>query len=155
MEKQSNKALEIRKMSIEDVQEVYKIENQSFTNSSWSLEAFYHELEKNEFAHYFVVSLGEKIIGYCGIWIVIDQAQITTISVDESYRSNGIGQLLLEYVMNYASTTCTTMSLEVRIENKAARHIYEKAGFTYGGVRKNYYGDGEDAKVMWVSLKND
>ncbi|HCN60156.1 MULTISPECIES: ribosomal protein S18-alanine N-acetyltransferase [Mammaliicoccus] len=155
MEKQSNKALEIRKMSIEDVQEVYKIENQSFTNSSWSLEAFYHELEKNEFAHYFVVSLGEKIIGYCGIWIVIDQAQITTISVDESYRSNGIGQLLLEYVMNYASTTCTTMSLEVRIENKAARHVYEKAGFTYGGVRKNYYGDGEDAKVMWVSLKND
>ncbi|MDT3994480.1 ribosomal protein S18-alanine N-acetyltransferase [Mammaliicoccus sp. H-M34] len=155
MEKQSNKALEIRKMSIEDVQEVYKIENQSFTNSSWSLEAFYHELEKNEFAHYFVVSLGEKIIGYCGIWIVIDQAQITTISVDESYRSNGVGQLLLEYVMNYASTTCTTMSLEVRIENKAARHVYEKAGFTYGGVRKNYYGDGEDAKVMWVSLKND
>ncbi|WP_404932034.1 ribosomal protein S18-alanine N-acetyltransferase [Mammaliicoccus fleurettii] len=142
-------------MSIEDVQEVYKIENQSFTNSSWSYEAFYHELEKNEFAHYFVVSLGEKIIGYCGIWIVIDQAQITTISVDESYRSNGIGQLLLEYVMNYASTTCTTMSLEVRIENKAARHVYEKAGFTYGGVRKNYYGDGEDAKVMWVSLKND
>ncbi len=155
MEKQSNKALEIRKMSIEDVQEVYKIENQSFTNSSWSLEAFYHELEKNEFAHYFVVSLGEKIIGYCGIWIVIDQAQITTISVDESYRSNGVGQLLLEYVMNYASTTCTTMSLEVRIENKAARHVYEKAGFTYGGVRKNYYGDGEDAKAMWVSLKND
>ncbi|MFP6334654.1 ribosomal-protein-alanine N-acetyltransferase, partial [Bacillus subtilis] len=35
-----------------------------------------------------------------------------------------------------------------------ARHVYEKAGFTYGGVRKNYYGDGEDAKVMWVSLKN-
>lgn len=155
MEKQSNKALEIRKMSIEDVEQVYNIEKQSFSNSSWSLEAFYHELEKNEFAHYFVVSLGEKIIGYCGIWLVIDQAQITTISVDEAYRSNGIGQLLLEYVMNYASTTCTTMSLEVRIENKAARHVYEKAGFTYGGVRKNYYGDGEDAKVMWVSLKND
>jgi len=154
LEKQSNEALEIRKMTIEDVPQVYKIENKSFTNSSWSLEAFYHELEKNEFAHYFVVSLGDEIIAYCGIWLVIDQAQITTISVDQSYRSNGIGQLLLEYVMNFASATCTTMSLEVRVENKAARHIYEKAGFTYGGVRRNYYGDGEDAKVMWVSLKN-
>lgn len=154
MEKQSNEALEIRKMTIEDVPQVYKIENESFTNSSWSLEAFYHELEKNEFAHYFVVSLGDEIIAYCGIWLVIDQAQITTISVDQSYRCNGVGQLLLEYVMNFASATCTTMSLEVRVENKAARHIYEKAGFTYGGVRRNYYGDGEDAKVMWVSLKN-
>ena len=154
MEKQSDNTLEIRKMSMEDVPQVYEIEKQSFTNSSWSMEAFYHELEKNEFAHYFVVSLGEDIIAYCGLWLVIDQAQITTISVSRNYRNSGVGQLLLEYVMNFASSTCTTMSLEVRIENDVARHVYEKAGFTYGGVRKNYYGDGEDAKVMWVSLKN-
>nr|WP_263312722.1 ribosomal protein S18-alanine N-acetyltransferase [Mammaliicoccus sp. Marseille-Q6498] len=155
MEKQSNNTLEIRKMIREDVAQVYEIEKQSFTNSSWSLEAFYHELEKNEFAHYFVVSVGDKICAYCGIWLVIDQAQITTISVDEHYRNCGIGQMLLQYVMNYASATCTTMSLEVRLENEAAKHIYEKAGFTYGGIRKNYYGDGEDAKVMWVSLNNE
>jgi ribosomal-protein-alanine N-acetyltransferase len=154
LEKQSNEALEIRKMSIEDVPQVYEIEHHSFTQSSWSIDAFYHELEKNEFAHYFVVSIGEEIIAYCGLWLVIDQAQITTISVAEQYRGNGIGQMLLEYAMTFASATCTTMSLEVRVDNEAARHVYEKAGFTYGGVRKNYYGDGEDAKVMWVSLKN-
>ncbi|WP_323704287.1 ribosomal protein S18-alanine N-acetyltransferase [Mammaliicoccus sp. Dog046] len=154
MEKQSKEALEIREMTIDDVNQVYEIEKQSFDHSSWSLDAFYHELEKNEFAHYFVVSMNDRIIAYCGLWIVIDQAQITTISVDDAYRNNGVGQLLLEYVMNFASTTCTTMSLEVRIENEAARHVYEKAGFTYGGIRKNYYGDGEDAKVMWVSLNH-
>lgn len=154
MEKQSNEALEIREMIIDDVNEVYEIEKQSFDHSSWSLDAFYHELEKNEFAHYFVVSMNDRIIAYCGLWIVIDQAQITTISVDDAFRNNGVGQLLLEYVMNFASTTCTTMSLEVRIENEAARHVYEKAGFTYGGIRKNYYGDGEDAKVMWVNLNH-
>ncbi|GGI42479.1 ribosomal protein S18-alanine N-acetyltransferase [Mammaliicoccus stepanovicii] len=153
MEKQSNQDLKIRKMTSDDVLKVYDIEKQSFSNSSWSLEAFYHELEKNEFAHYFVVTLGEDIIAYCGLWLVIDQAQITTISVNKNYRNSGIGQLLLKYVMNFASETCTTMSLEVRLENDTARHIYEKAGFKYGGIRKNYYGDGEDAKVMWVSLK--
>lgn len=154
MEKSTNKALEIRKMTHEDVPGIYEIERQSFDNSSWSIDAFYHELEKNEFAHYFVVTLGDEVIGYCGIWIVIDQAQITTISVDKAYRNAGVGQLLLEYVMNYSKTTCTIMSLEVRLENETAKHIYEKAGFKYGGIRKNYYGDGEDAKVMWVSLNN-
>ena len=60
--------------------------------------------------------------------------------------------MLLEYVMNFASSTCTTMSLEVRIENDVARHVYEKAGFTYGGVRKLLWRR-RGCKSMWVSLK--
>ena len=137
---------------MEDVPQVYEIEKQSFTNSSWSMEAFYHELEKNEFAHYFVVSLGEEIIAYCGLWLVIDQAQITTIAITSDYRGYGFGQLLLNYVIQFSRNKCDTLSLEVRVENVVAQHVYQKLGFQYGGKRKNYSGEGEDALVMWVNL---
>ncbi|KAA1036610.1 ribosomal protein S18-alanine N-acetyltransferase [Macrococcus equipercicus] len=142
-------------MTVGDVPAVYDIEQQSFPSGSWTMDAFYHELEKNEFGHYFVMTLDDQVIGYLGLWIVIDQAQITTVAIAETLRGCGYGQLLLEYVMNYARMTCEMMSLEVREENAAARHVYEKLGFSYGGLRRDYYGPGQDAKVMWVRLKNE
>ncbi len=147
--------LTIRKMTVHDVSAVYDIEQKSFPSGSWTQDAFYHELEKNEFGHYFVMTLDERVIGYLGLWIVIDQAQITTVAIDESLRGYGYGQLLLKYVMNYARESCEMMSLEVREENVAARHVYEKLGFSYGGIRRNYYGEGQDAKVMWVRLRDE
>nr|WP_233682218.1 ribosomal protein S18-alanine N-acetyltransferase [Macrococcus caseolyticus] len=145
--------LTIRKMVTEDVPSIYAIEQKAFPSGSWSLDAFYHELEKNEFAHYFTMIQDNEVIGYLGMWIVIDQAQITTVAIDESLRGKGYGKLLLEYVMNYAKMTCEMMSLEVREENLRARRLYESLGFTYGGVRRDYYGPNQDAKVMWVKLK--
>lgn len=145
--------LTIRKMIPGDVPFIFEIEQKAFPSGSWSLDAFYHELEKNEFAHYFTMIQDDKIIGYLGMWIVIDQAQITTVAIDETLRGNGYGKLLLEYVMNYARITSEMMSLEVREENLAARRLYESLGFTYGGVRRDYYGPNQDAKVMWVKLK--
>lgn len=54
--------------------------------------------------------------------------------------------------MDFASTTCDIMSLEVRVTNVVAQHVYTNLGFQFGGKRKNYYGEGEDALVMWVNL---
>ncbi|AVP37682.1 ribosomal-protein-alanine N-acetyltransferase [Staphylococcus felis] len=139
-------------MSVEDVPAVTDIERVSFMGSSWTIDAFYHEILENNFAHYFIMEYENKVIGYCGIWIVVDQAQITTIAIEPNYRGLGLGQLMLKYVMNFASAVATLMSLEVRVENHTAQHVYEKLGFEYGGRRKNYYGDGEDALVMWVNL---
>ena len=136
----------------EDVPAIFDIERVSFQQSSWTIDAFYHELEQNHFAHYFVMTYDEKIIGYIGLWIVVDQAQITTVAVAPEYRGYGLGQLLLNYAKNFASTIATMMSLEVRENNHVAQHVYQKMGFEFGGKRKNYYGDGEDAYVMWVNL---
>ncbi|MCS4486969.1 ribosomal protein S18-alanine N-acetyltransferase [Staphylococcus americanisciuri] len=141
-------------MSQEDVPAVFDLERVSFQNSSWTIDAFYHELEQNNFAHYFVMTYDEAIIGYIGLWIVVDQAQITTVAVAPEYRGYGLGQLLLNYVKNFASAIATMMSLEVRENNLVAQHVYKKLGFQYGGKRKNYYGDGEDACVMWVNLND-
>ena len=139
-------------MQVDDVPSVFDIERESFNDSSWTIDAFYYELNENNFAKYFVVIFQEEIIGYLGLWIVIDQAQITTIAIKELFRDYGLGQLLLNYVMDYARHTCDVMSLEVRITNVIAQHVYKKLGFQYGGKRKNYYGEGEDALVMWVNL---
>ena len=140
-------------MSVEDVPQVFDIERESFNDSSWTIDAFYHEIEQNQFANYFVIEYDDKIIGYLGLWIVIDQAQITTVAIKEQFRGYGLGQLLLKYVKNYASHTCEVMRLEVRLDNEVAQHVYKNLGFQYGGKRKNYYGEGEDALVMWVNLK--
>ena len=152
MVKPTEEQLTIRAMQVDDVPSVFDIERESFNDSSWTIDAFYHELNENNFAKYFVVIFQEEIIGYLGLWIVIDQAQITTITIKESFRDYGLGQLLLNYVMDYARHTCDVMSLEVRITNVIAQHVYKKLGFQYGGKRKNYYGEGEDALVMWVNL---
>ena len=139
-------------MTKEDVPQVFDIERISFNDSSWSIDAFYHEIEQNEFANYFIMEFNQQVIGYIGMWIVVDQAQITTVAIDNAYRGYGLGQLLLKYAMNYAQTKCEVMSLEVKVENAVARHVYTNLGFQYGGKRKNYYGEGEDALVMWVNL---
>ena len=152
MDKPTKEQLNIRKMSIDDVPSVFDIERNSFNDSSWTIDAFYHEIEKNEFANYFVIEFDNTIIGYLGLWIVIDQAQITTIAITEQFRGYGLGQLLLKYVMNYASHKCEMMSLEVRIDHIVAQHVYQNLGFQYGGKRNNYYGEGQDALVMWVNL---
>ncbi|WP_410254261.1 ribosomal protein S18-alanine N-acetyltransferase [Staphylococcus pseudintermedius] len=139
-------------MSHEDVPEVFDLEQASFQHSSWRIDAFYYELEQNNFAHYFVLEYDQRIIGYLGLWVVVDQAQVTTIAIDAAYQGHGLGQMLLKYGMNYVGSIATVMSLEVRVDNVVAQHVYRKLGFQFGGKRKNYYGDGEDALVMWVNL---
>ena len=152
MVKPTEQELNIRLMNTKDVPQVFDIERNSFNDSSWSIDAFYHEVEQNEFANYFIIEFNEKIIGYIGLWIVIDQAQITTVAIDNEYRGYGLGQLLLKYVMNFVREKCEMMSLEVRVDNDIAQHVYTNLGFKYGGTRKNYYGEGEDALVMWVNF---
>ena len=152
MVKPTEQELNIRLMNTKDVPQVFDIERNSFNDSSWSIDAFYHEVEQNEFANYFIIEFNEKIIGYIGLWIVIDQAQITTVAIDNEYRGYGLGQLLLKYVMNFVREKCEMMSLEVRVDNDIAQHFYTNLCFKYGGKRKNYYGEGEDALVMWVNF---
>lgn len=154
MVSETEQQLNIRLMDKADVPQVFDIERKSFDSSSWTIDTFYHEVEQNDFAFYFVIEYDEQIVGYVGLWIVLDNAQITTIAIDEQYRGYGLGQLLLKYVIDYVQEKCETLSLEVRVDNYVAQHVYQNLGFQYGGKRKNYYGEGEDALVMWVNLND-
>ncbi len=143
----------IKQMILANVPRVTEIEHASFNATAWSEETFVKELTGNKFAHYYTVSLNDVIVGYFGMWIVEDHAQITTIAIAPDYRGKKLGALLLEYVMTLsAHHHVDVVSLEVRVDNEAAIGLYESFGFNYGGIRKDYYGPGKDANVMWVKV---
>nr|WP_067725004.1 ribosomal protein S18-alanine N-acetyltransferase [Oceanobacillus damuensis] len=143
----------IRKMELSDVNQVLEVERASFA-TPWTTDIFYQELIDNKHAHYFVLELDGIVIAYIGIWIVIDDAQITNIAVMKDYRGNKLGEKLFGYTVQYAlEMGVKRLSLEVRESNIPAQRLYRKFGFVPGGVRKNYYTDNqEDAIVMWVNL---
>lgn len=148
-----NDTIRLRTMTLDDVEEVHQVETVCFP-TPWSQQAFVNEVLHNQFATYFVAVDGEKVIGYIGCWVVIDDANITNIGVLPDYRGNKIGEALLKTAMELARLKrATRMSLEVRVSNTVAQNLYEKLGFKRGGIRKNYYTDNnEDAYVMWVNL---
>lgn len=143
----------IRTMTLDDIDQVLHVENSSF-NKPWTRVGFENELLNNRFATYFIVEDNDQVIGYCGVWIIIDEAHITNIAILPEYRGKKIGETLLKKAMLYASMARTkTMSLEVRVSNNTALGLYRKLGFKNGGIRKRYYTDNhEDALVMWAVL---
>ena len=143
-----------RKMTPDDVEAVYAIELATFP-SPWTLDSFHYEMQENQFAHYTVaVNDAGKIMGFCGMWIVIDSAQITNVAVLPEARGLGIGEALMRESMKVAKEGgADIVSLEVRVTNTVAQNLYRKLEFQDGGIRKGYYTDnGEDALVMWVNL---
>ena len=143
-----------RKMTIADVESVHEIELATFP-TPWTIDPFYYEMTENQFSHYLVAEDETgKIIGFCGVWLVIDAAQITNVAVVESVRGQGIGEGLMREALRVSKeANMDVMSLEVRVTNTVAQNLYRKLGFQDGGIRKGYYTDNqEDALVMWVNL---
>lgn len=143
-----------RKMNEADVPAVHEIEVASFP-TPWTEESFYYEMSENQFAYYLLaVDEQDTILGFCGMWMVVDAAQITNVAVSKSARGRGIGEGLMNEAMNIAREhNMDVMSLEVRVSNDVALNLYRKLGFLAGGIRKGYYTDNqEDALVMWVNL---
>ncbi|SFE90453.1 ribosomal protein S18-alanine N-acetyltransferase [Alteribacillus iranensis] len=148
-----NKFPIIRLMEEEDLEGVLRVEHDAF-QMPWTRYAFLNELHNNRFAHYLVAEWDNEIIGYCGVWIVLDEANITNIAVHSASRGQKVGELLMINALEMASVYgAKTMSLEVRVSNKIAQSLYKKLGFEQGGIRKKYYTDNkEDALVMWVKI---
>ncbi|GGE24115.1 ribosomal-protein-alanine acetyltransferase [Marinithermofilum abyssi] len=145
--------IEIRPMTLEDIPAVMEVEHASF-EAPWTRQAFHNELTYNQFAHYVVVEHEGRVIGYCGMWLILDEAHITNIAIHPDYRGQRIGQDLLEFMMATARLAgAAGMTLEVRVSNKGAQHLYKKLGFRETGIRPRYYTNNqEDALIMWVTL---
>ena len=142
-----------RMMNVDDIDQVMVVEHKSFT-IPWSREAFYNEIITNQFAVYIVLEDEGRVIGYCGVWIVIDEAHITNIALLPEYRGRKLGEALLRKIIEVAiERGAKTMTLEVRVSNMIAQSLYRKLGFQGGAIRKRYYTDNhEDALVMWVNF---
>jgi [ribosomal protein S18]-alanine N-acetyltransferase len=140
----------IDKMARADVPRVMEMEKQSFT-TPWSESAYLTELT-NRSAYYVVARANSNVVGYSGMWIIMDESHITTIAVDPDYRGRKIGeQILMAMLEESVRRGARRATLEVRESNTVAQNLYKKYGFIPIAIRRNYYSDnGENAVIMWV-----
>ena len=136
-------------MRMADVGAVLEIERLSFS-SPWPAFAFEQELTANRLAHYRVARLGDRVVAFGGIWLMVDEAHITTFGVHPDHRRRGIARRLLLQLAEVAlELGSARMTLEVRVGNEPAQRLYRSFGFNVTGRRVAYYSDdGEDALVM-------
>ncbi|MBI3128329.1 MAG: ribosomal protein S18-alanine N-acetyltransferase [Candidatus Tectomicrobia bacterium] len=149
--------LRLRPMRREDVPAVLSIERLSFT-LPWSETTFLRELEKVSLSHLLVVEGpapggggADPLLGYACWWEVTDECHITDFAVAPSARRRGVGDFLLNGLLEDARRRgAVRATLEVRVSNEAAISLYEKWGFSAIAMRQRYYPDNdEDALVMW------
>ncbi len=140
----------IERMQREDIPRIMEIEKQCFT-TPWHESAYLTELV-NRSAYYVVARVDDKIVGYSGMWVIIDEAHITTIGVDPKYRGKKIGEQILIAMLEEAQRRgARRATLEVRESNHLAQNLYRKYGFIPAAIRRGYYSDNnENAVVMWV-----
>lgn len=96
-------------------------------------------------------SLRSRIVGFAGLWIMLDEAHITTIGITPEHRRRSLGELLFVALVDEAvQRGARWVTLEVRVSNEPAQALYRKYGFEVQGTRRNYYSDNaEDAYIMW------
>lgn len=137
-------------MRPEHLNQVLEIEKVSFP-TPWSRSSFSFEILQNNFAYYIVATAGEKVAGYGGMWLILDEAHITNLAVSPDCRGLGLGrEIMLELMRRAVLMGVNRMTLEVRPSNLAARRLYTSLGFEERGLRKRYYTDtNEDAIIMW------
>jgi len=146
----------IEPMRVADLPEVHAVERASF-DTPWPPEAYRSELETNRLAQYLVVRAGDEIIGFGGMWLMVDEAHIITFAIHPQWRRQHIGDRLLLAMLDIAiDAGANETTLEVRLSNLPARRLYEKFGFRPVGLRPRYYSDnGEDALIMTTDQLRD
>ncbi len=134
-----------------DIPEVEAIEGASF-EAGWTATAFKREMETNRLARYVVVREPERgdMVGFAGLWLVVDEAHVVTVAVRPDQRRNGYGRLLVHGLLGLARAEgMANATLECRESNEPARRLYREYGFYEVGRRQRYYADNnEDAVIM-------
>ena len=135
-------------MTLADVPAVLAIEQACFT-APWSEQALVREMTENACARYVVAREDGEAIAYAGMWMVLDEAQITNVAVRADRRRMGVGETVMRALIQLAADSgMSWMTLEVRRSNAAAQRLYRKLGFIDVGFRKRYYDNQEDALIM-------
>lgn len=137
----------LREMKDDDLHIVVETEKQLFS-SPWNAEMFAYELHENPYAKLFVWE-DKEICGYIDYWITFEKAQLANIAVHPKHQRKGIAQMMIDaMVADCEAALCENITLEVRVDNKAALALYERNGFIKAALRKGYYEDGTDAHLM-------
>ena len=143
--------VELRKLELRDLAAIETIERQSYP-TPWSRSMFASELAKPSSLSLgaFAPDAGE-LVGYLIISRYVDAWHVMNVAVAPDHRRQGIARTLLDRLFELTSTDERRgYTLEVRVSNEEAIHLYEKLGFEARGLRRGYYTDNrEDALIMW------
>ena len=143
----------IDKMSLEDLISIKDILTTEF-DDFWNYEILKSELESTNSYFFVAKNISGEIVGFAGIKIILDEADIMNIVVKKDFRNIGIGALLLDYLISYSkSINLKTITLEVNEINIHAIKLYEKFDFEKLGIRKKYYNGENDAIIMSKKIK--
>ena len=128
-------------MNLSDLEQIKDILNTDF-DDFWNYSILKDELNSKNSTYFVVKNKDNEILGFAGIKIILDEAEIMNIVTKKNYRKQGIGNLLLNRIILEAKNkNIKKINLEVNENNIIAIHLYEKFGFNKDGERKNYYQD--------------
>ena len=142
----------IEMMSLNDLETIKDILQTEF-DEFWTYEILQQELLSNNSKYIVAKTLDNIIVGFAGIKIILDTAELMNIVTKKSFRANGIGKLMLEYLINMCKKEkIKTLNLEVNSQNTIAISLYKKYNFKEVGLRKKYYNNTYDAILMSLNF---
>jgi ribosomal-protein-alanine N-acetyltransferase len=156
----------VEPMVLSDLDQVMEIERMVFS-APWSRRAYQYEIAENEYSTMLVVRPRSRfdggfrrllkhlkkpgpVLGYAGMWLLVDEFHISTIAVHPHWRGRGLGEFLLISLLDRAPVLgASRATLEVRVSNLVAQRLYQKYGFEVVSRQARYYADNnEDAFIM-------
>ncbi|MDE7214885.1 MAG: ribosomal protein S18-alanine N-acetyltransferase [Clostridia bacterium] len=144
--------MQIRKWEFKDILKISEMEKECFPKEPWSYQMLVSSFQSESF-YGVLCEDGGEIIGYGGITVTADTADIDNIAVTEAYRGGGVGTKILKELIKAAKKGgAKKVFLEVRVSNSNAMKLYLKNGFKGVYARTRYYSDGEDGLVMVKEL---
>ena len=146
---------QLRRATSDDIEALLAIERACYDGQMpWNRFAFLNELRKTKQHLYLVVEQEGQVIAFIGSWFSLAEAHITNFAVDPQYQNQHLGRQLLQVMEKTAlDFGSDQLSLEVRANNEAAKHLYRSFGFKDGAIKKAYYTlDHEDALDMWKQI---
>lgn len=151
--------IKIRQMQKDDIDDIMTIESSVYGEHHWSKEGFYSEVQ-TDIGNYFCLfdTSKDKLVGYGGFWNILDEGHITTVAIHKDYQGKGLSEILIQKFIEIGyKEELKWFTLEVRVSNLSAFHLYKKYLFETCGVRPKYYQDTqEDALIMWTeNIRND
>ncbi|MEG2484710.1 MAG: ribosomal protein S18-alanine N-acetyltransferase [Clostridia bacterium] len=145
--------VQIEQAEIKDLEDIFEIENASFA-TPMARESLVEDLSSVDNTYYILAKLMGKTVGFAGIRLMYDHADVISIAVLDSYRGKHIGAALLEALnVKCIALDFEKIFLEVRVSNAVAISLYRQAGYVDISIRKEYYTDNlEDALIMMKEI---